>query len=70
MEDLIVLEYSLTSEFNSMEKVVYKIKDNSIKYDLVVVYRLPSASIIESCDGIASFIENNVVNLKGENNHD
>ena len=35
-------------------------------YDLVVVYRLPSSSIIKSCDEIASFIENNVVNLKGE----
>ena len=46
--------------------VLYKIKHDSITYDLVVVYRLPSASIFKSCDEIASFIENNVVNLKDE----
>ena len=45
---------------------MYKIKHDSITYDLVVVYRLPSASIIKLYDDIASFIENNVVNLKGE----
>ena len=66
LEDLIVLEYPLTMEFKTLEMVMYKIKHDSIMYDLVVVYRLPSASIIELCDKIASFIKNNVVNLKGE----
>ena len=66
LEDLIVLESSLTMEFKSLEMAVYKIKHDSMMYDLVVVYRLPSASIIESCDEIPSFIKNNVVNLKGE----
>ena len=32
----------------------------------MVVHRLPSAIVIESCDEIASFIENNVVSLEGE----
>ena len=42
--------------------VVYKIKHDSITYDLVVVYMLPSASIIDSCDEIASFVK--VQNIK------
>ena len=66
LEDQLVSEYPLTTEFKTLEMAVYKIKHDSIMYDLLVVYRLPSASVIESCDEIASFIENNVVNLKGE----
>ena len=66
VEDLIILEYPLTTVFKTLEMAVYKMKHDSMMYDLVVVYRLPSASIIKSCDEIASFIENDVVNLKGE----
>ena len=66
LEDLIVSEYPLPKEFKTLEMAVYKIKHDSITYDLVVVYRLPSASVIKSCDEIASFIKNTVVNLKGE----
>ena len=53
-------------EFKTLKMAVYKIKHDSMKYDLVMVYRLQSASIIELCDEIVLFIENNVVNLKGE----
>ena len=45
---------------------VYSIKHDNITYDLVVVFRVTSTSVIESCNDIASIIENNVVNLKGE----
>ena len=59
-------EYPLTMELKTWKMALYKIKHDSIMYDLVVVCRLTGASIIESCDEIASFIKNNVVNLKGE----
>ena len=32
----------------------------------MVVYRLPSAGVIKSCDEITSFIKNNVVTLNSE----
>ena len=65
LEELIVLEYPQTVEFKTLEMAVYKIKHDSITYYLMVVYRLPSASVIKLCDEITSFIVNNVV-VKGE----
>ena len=47
LEDLIVLEYPLNMEFKTLEMAVYKIKHDSITCNLVLVYRLPSASIIK-----------------------
>ena len=66
LEDLIVSEFPLTMGFKTLDMAVYKIKHDSITYDLVVLYRLPSASVIKSLDEIATFIKNNVVNLRGE----
>ena len=53
-------------ELKTLEMAVYKIKHDSIMYNLVVVHRLPSTSVIESCYENASFIKKNVVNLKDE----
>ena len=53
-------------EVKTLKMTVYKITNDSITYDVMVVYRLPSARIIKSCDKIVSFIKHNVVNTKCE----
>ena len=48
-----------------MELAYYKVNVPSKVLDLLVIYRISSTSILESCNELAAFREDNITTLKG-----
>ena len=52
-------------EFRTIELAYYKVKVPSKVLDLLIIYRIPSTSILESCNELAAFMEDNITTLRG-----
>ena len=52
-------------EFLTIELANYKVKGPGKVLDLLIIYQIPSTSILESCNELAAFMEDNITTLRG-----
>ena len=55
-----IKEINISTEFLTIELTYYKVKVPGKVLDLLIIYRIPSTSILESCNELAAFMEDNI----------
>ena len=60
-----IKEVNISMEFLTIELANYKVKVPDKVLDLLIIYRIPSTSILESCNEFAVFMEDNITTLRG-----
>ena len=56
---------NISMEFLTTELANYKVKVPGKVLDLLIICRIPSTSILESCNEFAAFMEDNITTLRG-----
>ena len=60
-----IKEINISTEFQTIELAYYKVKVPSKVLDLLIIYRIPLTSILESCNELTAFMEDNIATLSG-----
>ena len=55
-----ITEINISMEFLTIELANYKVKVPGKVLDLLIIYQIPSTSILESCSELAAFMEDNI----------
>ena len=64
-KDIPIKEIDISIEFQTIELAYYKVKIPSKVLDLLIIYRIPSTSVLESCNELAAFVNENITTLRG-----
>ena len=64
-KDIPIKEIDISIEFQTIELAYYKVKVPSKLLDLLIIYQIPSTSILESCNELAAFMDENITTLRG-----
>ena len=64
-KDIPIKEIDISIEFQTIELAYYKVKIPSKVLDLLIIYRIPSTSVLESCNELAAFVDENITTLRG-----
>ena len=60
-----IKEINISTDLQTIELAYYKVKVPSKVLDLLIIYQIPSTSILESCNELAAFMEDNITTLRG-----
>ena len=60
-----IKEINISTEFLTIELANYKVKVPGKVIDLLIIYQIPSTSILESCKELAAFMEDNITTVRG-----
>ena len=65
-DNITIKEINISMEFLTIELANYKVKVPGKVIDLLIIYQIPSTSILESCNELAMFIKDNITTLRGK----